>query len=81
MKKGLRALTALITFLILISVPLRFDAAADQQSSQGARFKTTVMIYLCGSNLESQFGAATKDLYEILRSGFDEKCTNVVVMA
>ena len=41
----------------------------------------TLMIYLCGSDLESKTGAATKDLDEIVASGVNTDLVNVVVMA
>ncbi len=40
----------------------------------------TVMIYMCGSNLESEYGLATSDIFEIQSSGFDKKDNNVVMM-
>ena len=43
--------------------------------------KLTVMIYLCGSNLESSGGAATADLYEIVHSGVNRKEVNVILAA
>lgn len=39
----------------------------------------TVMIYMVGSNLESDHQAASRDLYEIVESGVDGKNTNVVI--
>lgn len=41
---------------------------------------TTVMIYMCGSNLESRFGLATADILEMLDSGVDFDYTNVLLM-
>lgn len=41
----------------------------------------TLMVYLCGSNLESNSGAATRDVAEMLRSGYDPDRMNVVLMA
>ena len=41
----------------------------------------TLMLYLCGSDLESKAGAASSDLEEILASGVDPGAVNVVVMA
>ncbi len=47
----------------------------------------TLMVYLCGSNLESSPGSsqnsycASRDLVEIAQSGFDETAVNVIVMA
>ena len=41
----------------------------------------TVMIYLCGSNLESGYGSATRDLQEMMAAGIDSDALNVLVMA
>ncbi len=43
--------------------------------------KITVMVYMCGSNLESDNGAATADIMEMLKSQFDPEQVNVIVMA
>ena len=42
---------------------------------------TTVMVYLCGSDLESRFGAATDDIREMAASRFDSRYTTVLIMA
>ena len=39
------------------------------------------MIYMCGSDLESRFGAASKDIAEMMSSGFDPEHTHVLIMA
>ncbi|MBR0380896.1 MAG: leucine-rich repeat protein [Eubacterium sp.] len=39
----------------------------------------TIMIYMVGSNLESQFGAASADLKEITEAGYDSGKVNVIV--
>ncbi|MBQ7961345.1 MAG: hypothetical protein IJ289_01995 [Clostridia bacterium] len=39
----------------------------------------TIMVYIVGSNLESEGGAATKDLQEMMNSGFNEDKVNVLV--
>ena len=41
----------------------------------------TLMLYLCGSNLESSAGSASADLDEILSSGVSTENVNVVIMA
>ena len=41
----------------------------------------TVMIYMCGSNLESMSGAATADIEEILNSEYNTEAVNVILMA
>ena len=40
----------------------------------------TIMIYMNGSDLESDFGAATTDLLEILDSGLDSRNANVIIL-
>ena len=39
----------------------------------------TIMVYMNGSDLESDYMAATKDLYEMLDSKFDEKNINLII--
>ena len=41
----------------------------------------TVMIYMIGSDLESRFGAGSRDLREITEAGVDYDRTNVIVCA
>ena len=49
--------------------------------ASGAAEKTvTLMVYMCGSNLESGSGAATQDLLEMAGSGYDAKKVNLLVM-
>lgn len=47
--------------------------AADGMAAQ------TIMIYLVGSDLESEYGSATLDLKEIMEAGVDTEHNNVVV--
>ena len=49
-------------------------AAAEKPS-------TTVMVYLCGSNLESDYGSAVHDVTEMLTSGFSTEDTQVYILA
>ena len=63
---------ALILALILC-IPV-FCAQAE------APVTTTVMVYMCGSNLESQYGLATNDINEMIQSRFTPRITNVVLM-
>lgn len=65
------------------------EEAADQEET--VRFvelesipcseNTTLMVYLCGSNLEELCASATLDLLEMAFSGFDTERLNIVVMA
>ena len=54
-----------------------FSAAAQEGVTEKA---LTLMIYMCGTNLESQYGSATADIQEILASGVDTRAVNVVMM-
>ncbi|MCL2372274.1 MAG: clostripain-related cysteine peptidase [Defluviitaleaceae bacterium] len=40
----------------------------------------TIMVYMNGSDLESEFGAATADLVEMLDSGLDSRVANVLIL-
>ena len=51
----------------------------DHPGSRGRAL--TLMLYLCGSDLESKTGAATRDLEEIMSSGVNTDLVNVVIMA
>ena len=44
------------------------------------KITTTVMVYMCGSNLESQYGNASADILEMMDSGLDRFSTQVAVM-
>ena len=46
-----------------------------------AKKATTVMVYLCGSNLESDYGSAVNDVTEMLTSGFSTDDTQVYILA
>ena len=43
--------------------------------------KLTIMVYMCGSNLESQYGSATEDLQEMMGAGEIGQDVSVLVMA
>ena len=62
--------------MILCLEAIRFFGPADAVETE-KRYDTTVMVYLCGSNLESEGGSATADITEMLlrsvRSSRDRK--------
>lgn len=39
----------------------------------------TIMIYMVGADLESKHGCATRDIDEMLNSGYDQSKTNIVI--
>ncbi len=62
---------------------------ADLQSTAGDKIETiaaqpkrpyTIMVYMNGTDLESKYGCATKDLQEMLGSGFDSEKINLLVL-
>lgn len=61
-------------FIILAMLPWQPVSAAEDSVT------TTVMIYMCGSNLESAYGLATGDINEIIAARPTKRITNVVLM-
>ena len=55
-------------------------AAMDEDFSVHPRKGMTLMVYLCGSDLEDQ-GNASRDIAEMLASGFDRTELNVLILA
>ena len=49
--------------------------------AEGEGAELTLMIYMCGSNLESQYASAGSDLEEIAASGVDAERVNVLIMS
>ena len=69
--------------------PANTSAALDQSVASGARAKytsirgrgrdeVTLMVYMCGTDLESQGGMATKDLLEMTRATISDKVRVIV---
>lgn len=69
MRKCLLAVLTLLGVAALI-------ACANAESQR----QLTLMIYMCGSNLESEYGSASADLQEMVEADFDPATTGVVVM-
>ena len=65
----------LICCLMMLMLALPYYPAGGEEKKS-----TTVMVYMCGSNLESQYGLATRDIAEMMGSGLDRFSTNVVIM-
>ena len=57
-------------------------AALTAQAAEAGRQEAqmTLMIYMCGSDLEEKNASATRDLMEMMQSGFDPRSVNVLVM-
>ena len=68
-----------LLMIIMVWIPLTVGEA--KASAYQNTYTTTVMVYMCGSNLESMFGAASRDIMEMMNSGLNTDFTNVVIMA
>ena len=66
-----------ILFILAASLALAMLLAA---ASSPPTKPYTIMIYMNGSDLESDFGAATTDLVEMLDSGLDSRNANVIIL-
>ena len=75
MKKHLVPLLILALFFCALPPARALGLGADQPEK-----KLTLMVYMCGSNLESRFGSASADIQEMLDSGFDSDQINLLVM-
>jgi len=69
----IRKLSLLITAALFVTI-------CTSAMSRPAIKPYTIMIYMNGSDLESDFGAATTDLVEMLDSGLDSRNANVVIL-
>ena len=65
-----------LVFVIVIGLVGALGASNIFASKNGKR---TIMIYMVGSNLESEYGAATSDLLEMSESGADFSNINLIV--
>ena len=71
--KALRVVLLPILFVLLMTV--RTGHAEETQAR-----RLTLMIYMCGSNLESGFGAATEDIEEMKAAGLRGNEVTVLLM-
>ncbi len=64
-----------------VSVPESYDNPTEsaESLSEVADETVTLMVYMVGSNLESDDGAASADMIEILTSGVDTSRCNVLI--
>lgn len=68
-----------IIFLLVVCV-LFCLLQGETAYADDEKHTTTVMVYMCGSNLESRFGAATRDISEMMASGLNTDYTKVILM-
>ena len=72
----MKKLRLILVSLLLAALCLALPLCARAESPR----KLTVMVYMCGSNLESGYGSASADLEEMLASGFDSEQISLLVM-
>lgn len=70
-----RKKSAALLFLVVL-----FTLAALQVQASSKK-ELTLLVYLSGTDLEAEYGAATADLNEMLQADLDEKNVNVVILA
>ena len=75
-KRALHAVTKMLLCVILTACALLSMARAEEKVSD-----LTIMIYMCGSNLESEYGSASADIQEMINAQVDTSRVNVLVMA
>ncbi len=78
-----RSFTAAIYFLLVfLTFFYLFSPGSKSAAAEGIQEKKlTLMIYMCGSDLESLRGAATADIEEVLKSDFNTNEANIILMA
>ena len=72
-KMWLRAAAALAGLFLMVFFLPQAEAAKQER-------KLTIMVYLCGSNLESTSGAASADIQEMLDAGAGSADVSLLVM-
>ena len=80
MHGGRRGKNIALCLALLLLAGLCAPAQAANGEEAG-KHSTTVMVYLCGGDLERFFGAATEDIREMAGSGFDSRYTTLLIMA
>lgn len=66
--------------ILMLGLLCLCQGSALAQAAQKRPRKLTLMVYMCGSNLESGYGSASADLQEMLASGFDSDRISLLVM-
>ena len=64
----------LLTLLLLL-----FTAGLTAHAQSDSR-KQTLMIYMCGSNLESSYGSASEDIQEMISAGLPTRDVTILLM-
>ena len=65
-------------FFLLLMLGAFLTAVCSHAAAEDR--KLTLMVYMCGSNLESEYGSASADIREMESSGFAKDDITVLVM-
>ncbi len=71
-KKLLAVLMVCVMSLIVAALDITAFAADDDNAATGEKAKWTIMMYVCGSNLETNGGMASYNFHQILKANFSE---------
>jgi len=83
----------ILTFLVLVCLMLSLAACTDNKTAEsdannssssenmkpGSKAFYTIMVYMNGSDLESEDGMATDDIIEMMSAEFEEEDINVII--
>ena len=72
MKKKSLSLILIAVMLLSVMTQVAFADPEEGSRSGGEKAVRTIMLYDCGSNLETQAGMATFNLHQILRANFSK---------
>lgn len=75
-KQGIIVIAMMIIIIILLTIAAIMVSNDNKNKTVNNR---TIMIYMCGADLESRLGIATADLNSIIPSSIDLNTTNVIV--
>ena len=71
--------TRSVQFAAREDMPQPYDFTRLSRISPQPKKPFTIMVYMNGSDLESQYGAGTDDILEMINSRYDESLVNVVL--
>ena len=79
-KTAFGMISILLALLCLFTAGFSVSGAAGETASGAAGRDLTLMVYMCGSNLESLYGSASDDYQEMLRAEMDPNVSVLVMM-
>ena len=74
----LRVLLYLICFVLPVAWMLRTEDVFGMETEKDTETDCTIFIYMCGSNLESEYGLASENIDELLEADIPDQ-VNVII--